>query len=1494
MSVGAWAADYSLSTDTWFENVSEKTQNVLKICLCKEGGGALQSAIDAFTAYGWSINDKTLSDFKIVYIDLGETDGQPNDTFAMNDADIAALSNLNFETIDLQDVYYMKNGEKSAFTFTNSYVQNLILPDNWTKEEVNNCAKGVGTSLGAALSQCPINENSATVYAYVCTSGTLVNTTDHVWFDGKTNSKIGDLTRYSQSFKKVKNLSVSGYGSARDFSGVYGGLEYDPNGHFIFDKPADETSDSHNAAVGGGTRTLIGGTEKLTGAFYGAVLETLDLESLILEDEYNDDLNLSYGGLVGNTTKRVIIPTYAGLKTLPADFLNVDGNQVCQICIPGNIKTIRTRAFMSTPLYHVWTTVGDNDPVVINGEGHDATVYDNGVWLKDASEGKTGYQDISLTSSDYWYGTFTLPAGLELIESRAFGNTNAHIKDVYSLNINAPECHVDAFSISGYIANNSMNGKPVDGIITRDAYAKDVAAGTWITMLHYPRESTTPDIQRYTDVTRKYSIATGLRDGKGATIYFPTQTEFNRAYLQGTFGYLWNAWDPTRYDNNEVSYLDISELAQYSRSLQQKANQGYLDNNANGIVKNDRSFYDVTDLNSLDQPSGLKYYYETYWEGKQLYPEAVTTGTDTYRTTEDLDANGNKQYEENTSGDYIKVGTYTAENGTLDPNTTYYVRDVEGTGKYEDTTTPNGSTKYYSDAEGKNEVTPLVGNGFYVECGTQNVYSDAVYAPVEGVDTYYTKNGDEYTESYIYFDGNNSPRYYNPVTETVPNYVSTNVLVNNIDTYYSDENGTVVTPTFDKTYYHSPVTTTESKPKYQVVHTWETVGYHDSFYILNNGEYQLTTPTFNNTNATYYYLDSDDEYRVATTFIDGVETYYIYGWNNNVQGYYESNVQLTQEVYYIDGTEDVTTTTYSSTTTPVSGVTEYYTLNNTQYTLAETVSLNGTYYYQDGTKEVTKYSSSEYWIPEVETWYALEWVDGVQQYVEKTQNYYQGTYYYVTGTAPKYCSAESEEYNEAVTYYTDNTGTTEATSVTFATTYYYETTTYSYTAATDDDADKTHYYVAESYVNKETELNVPDEYRCDENYYSVKTKQVEILSLTKANDYRGWHQFVLTSYATNSNVPFVPYRSYITDNDWWTICLPFDLTRAELIKMFGTENGAQLPYLSKLTYVVRDVENKDITLNFSKNLLVYKEELVGDSELHGKVSDTENSVNDDDIVLHKGVPYLIRPFLTKNEDGNYNRQFDILSTGVEGDLYDRIQTSHELSGSELNQIIYNGEYTVPAYVINNTNSAEGVHDSESVKFTMGDNTEFDYANNTKITYNGEDVEAQISSDYCYTFVGSFFLSLMPKYSYFLGWDSTKNRAAFWYNAVPNPNEWTWNNETGIILPNFVTAEQEIKITAAEDLNNPARWVINLEKGDDFPKTSSVKNHVTAMDFGSSSKLFDGDATVIIKVDNDVIDPSSIHFNNKGVYSLSGQYMGNSVEGLQKGIYVVNGKKMVIK
>ena len=113
------------------------------------------------------------------------------------------------------------------------------------------------------------------------------------------------------------------------------------------------------------------------------------------------------------------------------------------------------------------------------------------------------------------------------------------------------------------------------------------------------------------------------------------------------------------------------------------------------------------------------------------------------------------------------------------------------------------------------------------------------------------------------------------------------------------------------------------------------------------------------------------------------------------------------------------------------------------------------------------------------------------------------------------------------------------------------------------------------------------------------------------------------------------------------------------------------------------------------------------------------------------------------------------------------------------------------------------------------------------------------------------------------------------------------------MPNFVTSNQRIKdIKAASSLEDPARWEITLKNGDDFASTSSVKNYTNDSQFGFAAPMWKDDATMIIRIDDDSVEQPVNGV--KGVFNMNGQFMGNSVDGLQKGIYIVNGKKMVIK
>ena len=261
--------------------------------------------------------------------------------------------------------------------------------------------------------------------------------------------------------------------------------------------------------------------------------------------------------------------------------------------------------------------------------------------------------------------------------------------------------------------------------------------------------------------------------------------------------------------------------------------------------------------------------------------------------------------------------------------------------------------------------------------------------------------------------------------------------------------------------------------------------------------------------------------------------------------------------------------------------------------------------------------------------------------------------------------------------------------------------------------------------------------------------------------------------------------------------------------------------------------------------------------------------------------------MTKNADDEYDRQFDIFAD-KKADLYQRLKDAAELKGHAQMNLIYNGEYTVPAYVI-----GEGSEKTvDEKKITNRDGSEFTYKSG-KIKYQGKETEYKISKDFTYTFVGTFYSSVMPQYCYFLGWDSKHNKAAFWYNRVEEKDAWNWNNETAIICPNFNTVKA---IDPASSLKDPARWILTSGVAgskkdiecDDFPQAAGAKSYT--MDFGATNAFADDEEGVVTEINN----VKTTATEETSVYSVNGIYMGNSVNGLAKGMYIVNGKKYVVK
>ncbi len=1237
VSIGAWA--YTSTNGT---NGSEK---VVDLVLDSEDN--LSDAISGTTLTGCD------------YLRISSSS-----PITLSSTDLTALAGLGVTTLDMQNLQV-----SDAFTFTNINVKNVILPDGWTKDQVKAVGialQSVNSSYNAVISQGGTS-SAAVLAAYVNTPGSLRTTLLHSGYDNHANNKLGNSTG---DCCKVDHLIAMGNIAAKDICRTG---DFDANGHFVPNVEAAEVSSPVFAGVGGVIRrSYVDGIDE-EGAMSGNYgMSIIDLSEALIREEYNADLTLSWVGGVdssgqpgqgplGDKTRQVMLPTSnatGNVVTIPADFLNKTC-AVHEICIPGHFENIKTRAFSGTNIDYVWTTGPDNN-----------TRYDNGSYVvrdgvdilqhrtqKDEGEGEY--------NMNFQYGTYTLPPNLKLIERFAFAVEN-HVKDVYVLSLEAPECHVDAFNSTMYHANNHYDSDAItDGIITRDAYTNSATQYRYMTVLHYPRETVTPHIQRYTDPTRKYSVATGERDGWGNTIYFPNQSEYEQAFWQGTYGYLWEAWDCSRnwYDNeltktgNLSSYTSNGGFGQtvQGKSGQEKANGIYESNTNTDTDKTDRSFYDVTldeYYNSvLTQPAGLTPYYEAQRGGHYLYPRPVTEGV-----TDEL-------------GNPVMV--------------TVPVRDEDGKIIYD----PAGDGATYEGNYVRYEVDVYPENpeGLYCHSLTQD------------------NNNGQWTIGY---------------------------------TYTENPNG-----------------------------GWVKASYNDKIYIAYES-----------------WMATNSDYANAKRY------------NRVESGFVPFTDQHGQPRFNI-GDDYVL---YSSVTS---------------------------------------------------------------------------------------------EYKTLLTRYDKEVG-------------------YEYREATSADATP---------------------------FWTMRTEQVQQQRITKLNDYRGWHQFVLTAYAANTLVPFEPLKSFITDNDWWTICEPYDLRYNDMIKFFGTDDGIgtpKIPYLSKLMYVVRDVENQRITLMFSKNLMEYKEQFLTDhgtlkgneqfpdddgkfsginGRVHGVIDDTTDEgkwtaedLAKNPVILHAGVPYLIRPNLMVDaETGKIEatRQFDIYKSDNE-ELYNRLKESQDESGSLQKNLIYHGEYTVPAFVVGlgaDGAVSENIVTTGEKSFEMKDGTTITYqdtdkSKGKKIKYRGKEVEYKISADNQYTFVGSFYKSVIPQYSYFLGWDSSlnggKGGAAFWYSRVQDKSGWNWNNETGIICPNFDT---NTEIHAATGLDDPARWTITNEAGvsslrpDDFDTSTTAKSYT--MDFGATNFFelaveIGGIATSLEK-----INPVSESIQ---VYSTNGVFLGNSLKELAKGVYIVNGKKYVVK
>uniref|UniRef100_A0AB33JI95 Leucine-rich repeat domain-containing protein n=1 Tax=Prevotella sp. GTC17262 TaxID=3236797 RepID=A0AB33JI95_9BACT len=298
-----------------------------------------------------------------------------------------------------------------------------------------------------------------------------------------------------------------------------------------------------------------------------------------------------------------------------------------------------------------------------------------------------------------------------------------------------------------------------------------------------------------------------------------------------------------------------------------------------------------------------------------------------------------------------------------------------------------------------------------------------------------------------------------------------------------------------------------------------------------------------------------------------------------------------------------------------------------------------------------------------------------------------------------------------------------------------------------------------------------------------------------ADKYMGLHKFTIAVSDINApNTDTEKWQFSIKPDQWWTICVPFKMTKAQVREVFG-ENTE----VCKLNEVVRDYDKNRITLKF-------------------KDDQYKKASSDDAMVIQDHISYMIFPTKALASD-----------------------TKYTFAG-------YHREVGYPEPTI------------------------------VRATIKGTQTATEQSTVYNYRFIGCYLTYVdknvndgkgrpidMPKFSYFLG-KSSDNKHKFFYQIGTTGK---WNPYTATV--------QVFRENQREGIN------------DEFIASAAGARSISYFGLEDEDDTTTGIDEVAIEVGN-----GATRLVN--VYNLNGQLVRQGSEdlnGLPAGVYVVNGKKIMV-
>lgn len=433
--------------------------------------------------------------------------------------------------------------------------------------------------------------------------------------------------------------------------------------------------------------------------------------------------------------------------------------------------------------------------------------------------------------------------------------------------------------------------------------------------------------------------------------------------------------------------------------------------------------------------------------------------------------------------------------------------------------------------------------------------------------------------------------------------------------------------------------------------------------------------------------------------------------------------------------------------------------------------------------------------------------------------------------------------------------------------------------------------------------------------------------------YEGWHQFTLAM--ANYYEPAEKkeddkiVREY-EDAGWYTFCIPFNMTYKQVVEMLGvpksTENvinklnGEEvtadiMPDIRQLSSVTRKKgegkNNNIVMLRMTPNL--WEKPTAGYTG-YLQITHNPNSVTtqlvsaepynasstiDDRLSLIGGRPYIIKAYKRKQVvDGvdqfkikgqnlgkyvleRYADQFGIESSIVQNTTYESYECYEQLGGGNLETLRFAKPY-----------------EDHRVQATRdGDKSAY-------LTYETTEGGETVTKKYYYTMVGQFWQQPLPQYCLYM---SKGN----WYRYTNVPenieDRYTWDPYKCIIMATvevtgtkgagYRDEEASVYPQVVEGTTDKLEKTFSLtfldgRDDDDFGATGTSAKYIFAFDDEGIIELDEdgNEVTAIKQLDGEMV---ATPVNTK-VYNMAGQYVGNSLQGLSKGLYIVNGKKIIVK